>query len=86
MGRTRGSRSPGRSYRTRDTEYRIGYAESADGETWERKPSGLDVSADGWDAEMVEYALVLKEPERYVMLYTGSRSGRTGTGIGTCQT
>ena len=40
--------------------YRIGYAESRDGYTWERldQQTGIDVSASGWDSEMIEYSYV----------------------------
>ncbi|OGV86749.1 MAG: hypothetical protein A2340_13415 [Lentisphaerae bacterium RIFOXYB12_FULL_60_10] len=66
--------------------YRIGYAESGDGRTWIRKPSGIGPSSTGWDSEMLEYAYVLKEPDRYVMFYNGNGFGTSGTGvaIGTC--
>lgn len=69
------------SYRTLDTPYRIGYAESADGMSWTRKPSGIDPSPEGWDSEMVEYAFVLKEQDRYLMFYNGNGFGGLGTGL-----
>jgi hypothetical protein len=60
--------------------YRIGYAESQDGLAWERKPSGIGPSHEGWDAEMVEYAYVLKEDNTYLMFYNGNGCGASGTG------
>ena len=47
---------------TNKPEYDIGYAESKDGICWERKDQevGIDVSQDGWDSQMVEYAFVIK--------------------------
>jgi len=61
--------------------YRIGYAESADGLKWERKPSGIEPSEEGWDSEMVEYAYVIKRDTDYVMFYNGNGYGATGTGV-----
>ncbi|MHB9107654.1 MAG: glycoside hydrolase family protein [Armatimonadota bacterium] len=61
--------------------YRIGYAESRDGLAWERKPPGIDPAPEGWDAEMVEYAYVLKEDGRYLMFYNGNGYGASGTGL-----
>lgn len=68
------------SYRV-DT-YRIGYAESKDGITWERKDeeAGIDVSKSGWDSEMIEYAFVFQHKGRKYMLYNGNDYGRDGFG------
>jgi hypothetical protein len=69
------------SCRTLRTTYRIGYAESGDGRNWERKPSGIEPSASGWDSEMVEYAYVVKRKQDYVMFYNGNGFGGSGTGV-----
>jgi len=61
--------------------YRIGYAESEDGLTWQRKPAAIEPSSQGWDSEMIEYAYVLKEEEKYVMFYNGNGYGASGTGV-----
>jgi hypothetical protein len=61
--------------------YRIGYAESMDGYTWERLPAGIDVSASGWDSEMIEYSYVFRHKERLYMLYNGNDYGRGGIGL-----
>ena len=63
--------------------YRIGYAESVDGSRWIRDDAigGLDVSADGFDDEMVEYAAVIPHRGGYAMLYNGNEYGREGIGI-----
>ncbi len=63
--------------------YRIGYAESKDGENWTRKDSevGLTPSASGWDADSVEYAYVFDALNQRFMLYNGKEYGRTGIGI-----
>jgi predicted GH43/DUF377 family glycosyl hydrolase len=62
--------------------YRLGYAESHDGLTWERKDEqvGLHPSAEGWDSEMVCCPCVVDiEGGRY-MFYNGNRHGRGGFG------
>ena len=70
-------------YSYRGAAYRIGYAESADGRTWERMDArvGIDVSPDGWDSEMIEYPHVFKHAGRLYMLYNGNGYGRTGVGL-----
>jgi predicted GH43/DUF377 family glycosyl hydrolase len=63
--------------------YRIGYAESSDGVTWERDDSaaGLSVSQSGWDSDMVEYAAVVQRGGRHYMLYNGNQYGYDGIGL-----
>jgi len=62
--------------------YRIGYAESKDGHSWERKDhiAGLDVSESGWDSEMVEYPYVFNHKGKKYLLYNGNGYGRNGFG------
>lgn len=69
-------------YAHRGDAYRIGYAESADGLSWERRDdlAGIDVSEHGWDSEMVEYACVFDHGGRRHMLYNGNGFGATGIG------
>lgn len=70
-------------YSRRGATYRIGYAESDDGLSWRRLDgeAGIDVSASGWDSEMIGYAYVFDaEGERY-MLYNGNGYGATGIGL-----
>lgn len=64
-------------------EYRLGYAESLDGITWERRDelAGLDVSPSGFDSEMVEYAAVVKHDGRRFMFYNGNNYGFDGIGL-----
>jgi len=73
------------SYRGRDDidTYRIGYAESADGDTWTRKDdeAGIDVSGSGWDSEMICYPFVFDHRGRRYMLYNGNGYGATGFGL-----
>jgi predicted GH43/DUF377 family glycosyl hydrolase len=70
------------SVRTRSKGYRIGYAESVDGQAWVRKDSevGIDVSESGWDSEMIAYACVVRYKERVYMFYNGNNLGATGFG------
>jgi hypothetical protein len=68
-------------FSSRGDAYRIGYAESNDGETWARKDeeAGFESSGD-WDSEMQAYPAVLDHGERRYVLYNGNDYGRTGIG------
>lgn len=70
-------------YSCRGDSYRIGYAESFDGIKWTRKDneSGIDVSASGWDSEMVAYPYVFEHRGVHYMFYNGNDYGRTGIGL-----
>ncbi len=63
--------------------YRIGYAFSVDGETWDLRlqDAGIDISADGWDSEMIEYPFVFQHKGEDYLLYNGNGYGRTGFGL-----
>jgi hypothetical protein len=69
-------------FAARGGDYRLAYAESADGFDWTRLDSdaGLDPSETGWDAQMVEYPAVLDHGGRRYLLYNGNEYGRTGIG------
>ncbi|HIP14834.1 MAG TPA: hypothetical protein EYG74_05040 [Sulfurimonas autotrophica] len=71
------------SYRSGDgTKYRIGYAHSYDGFRWDRKEdSGIDVSTEGWDSEMICYPFVFVHKGEKYMLYNGNDYGKTGFGL-----
>lgn len=72
------------SYRSGAGEkYRIGYAHSIDGEKWELdlKATGITVSPDGWDSEMIEYPYVFDHAGQRYMLYNGNGYGKTGFGL-----
>lgn len=62
--------------------YRIGYAESLDGIKWERMDhlSGIDVSENGWDSEMISYPNIIKYNTSLLMFYNGNGFGKTGFG------
>jgi len=70
-------------YSYRGPSYRIGYAESADGLHWTRQDglAGIDVSSSGWDAEMIEYPVVIQDGACELMFYNGNDYGRTGIGV-----
>jgi len=71
------------SVRRRSIGYRLGYAESSDGRTWERRDweVGIDVSESGWDSQEIAYgAVVLREDGGAWLFYNGNEPGRTGFG------
>jgi len=70
------------SIRSLSGGYRLGYAESADGIRFVRKDgeAGLDVSADGWDSEMVCFAARYEHGDRVYLFYCGNRYGQGGLG------
>jgi predicted GH43/DUF377 family glycosyl hydrolase len=70
-------------YACRGISYRIGYAESRDGISWMRKDEdvGIDVSASGWDSEMICYPAVFDHGGQRYMLYNGNGYGKTGFGL-----
>lgn len=74
-------------YRTPNgRHYMIGYAESRDGINWIRKDAGITTSTEGWDSEMIEYASVTKDGDKYYMLYNGNSFGKDGFGLATMDT
>ena len=70
-------------YSYRGKAYRIGYAESKDGIKWTRedKRAGIDVSENGWDSEMIEYACVIDHNGKKYMVYNGNEYGKNGIGM-----
>lgn len=70
-------------YAYRGSAYRVGYAESADGLDWIRMDdrAGIDVSATGFDSDMIEYAAVLDTNFGEVMFYNGNEFGFDGVGM-----
>jgi len=62
--------------------YRIRYAESDDGINWIRHENvGIDVSASGWDSEMVCYPYVFQHLGKTYMVYNGNGYGKDGMGL-----
>jgi hypothetical protein len=70
-------------FRSRERGYRIGYAWSLNMTDWVRDDSaaGIDVSANGWDAEMISYPHVFELDGSVYMAYLGNQVGRHGFGL-----
>ena len=70
-------------YSFRGDSYDIGYAESEDGHTWERKDELFKVPRSNlnWDSEMIEYPNVFKHKNQKYLLYNGNDYGKTGIGL-----
>jgi hypothetical protein len=70
-------------YRGKDAAYRIGYAESPDGESWTRQDdrAGLTTEKEGWDSEMVAYPHVFDHDGQRYMVYSGNGYGKGGMGL-----
>jgi hypothetical protein len=66
-----------------DRGYRLGCAWSDDLSHWVRDDagSGIDVSADGWDSEMMCYPNLFECDGRAHLLYNGNAFGRDGFGL-----
>jgi len=71
------------SIRSKDpVSYRLGYAESLDGLSWERKDNevGITVSETGWDSEMICFASIVDAGGKRYMFYNGNNHGEDGFG------
>jgi len=70
------------SIRKKNVGYRLGYAESSNGITWERKDHslGMDVSAKGWDSKEICYSSVINYKNKVYMFYNGNNFGESGFG------
>lgn len=73
----------GSDYRNANRGYRIGYAYSDDLINWIRddERAGIDVSSEGWDAEMISYPHVMELEGKHYMFYLGNQVGRFGFGL-----
>jgi hypothetical protein len=62
--------------------YRCGYAESPDGQHWQRQ-SGMELppGQSGWDSEAIDKMEVIRYGRRLHMLYNGNSFGRDGIGL-----
>lgn len=71
-----------KDYRGGTGSYRMGYATSKDGISWQRDDAkaGIDVSAEGWDSEMIAYPNVIDTPHGRYMFYNGNGFGTSGFG------
>ena len=43
--------------------------------------TGIDVSEEGWDSQMICYSFVFSHKENYYMLYNGNQNGKEGFGL-----
>lgn len=70
------------SIRSEKNGYRIGYAVSKTGTDWQRQDNraGIDVSATGWDSEMVAFPALCEVDADTYMFYNGNGIGLTGFG------
>ena len=67
---------------SRGDSYRIRTAESRAGIDWRRHEElDIDVSATGWDSEMIEYPFVFEHCGARYLLYCGNDYGREGFGL-----
>ena len=67
----------------RENGYRIGYAYSEDLVSWTRDDdnTGIDVSENGWDSDMLCYPHVFRCEGKIYLLYNGNEFGRLGFGL-----
>lgn len=70
-------------FRSKDYGYRIGYASSDDLIDWTRDDAkaGIEVSEEGWDAQMISYPHVFELDGQCYMAYLGDQVGRYGFGL-----
>ena len=70
-------------FRNRANGYRIGYASSPNLVDWTRDDAkaGIDVSDEGWDAEMISYPHVFELDGKTYLAYLGDQVGRFGFGL-----
>lgn len=71
------------SFRGNDWGYRIGFATSQDGCTWQRQDEEAGISCDenSWEESMICYPFVFDTEAGRFMLYNGGRFGSAGFGI-----
>lgn len=70
-------------YSYRGERYKIGYATSNDGVSWERHDDNIifESSTNDWDSDMMEYPYVFDHGNDRYMLYNGNGYGRSGFGL-----
>ena len=71
------------AFRSDGDAYRIGFATSPDLVNWTRRDaeSGIGVSGQGWDSQMVAYPCVIEDRGRFLMFYNGNGFGAAGFGL-----
>lgn len=70
------------SIRYKSKGYRLGYAESENGIKFTRMDEkiGIDVSAEGWDSDMICYAKTFNYKNKTYLFYCGNHYGMSGFG------
>lgn len=70
-------------FRGKENGYRIGYAYSKNMIDWCRddNKTGIDISSEGWDSEMISYPHVFELDGEVYMAYLGNEVGKYGFGI-----
>lgn len=65
-----------------NNSYRIGFATSDDGKNWLRNDdeSGIGLSEDGWDSQMISYPNVVESGNKMYLFYNGNHFGKQGFG------
>lgn len=68
--------------------YKLGYAESDDGITWDRDDNkvSLEKSNQEWDSDMICYTSVLEVGHKKYLFYNGNGFGKTGFGFAEVET
>jgi len=63
--------------------YRLGYAESTDGQTWQRMDArlGIDVSPGQFDSDAIMYAAPIMIGDKLYLFYNGNEFGRDGFAV-----
>jgi len=74
-------------YAQGDKGYRLGYAQSPNGTDWNRLDDdvGIELSDDGWDAEMMAYPYLVEHDGDIYMFYNGNEYGKSGFGVATLE-
>jgi len=69
-------------YSSEDKHYQLGYAMSKDGLNWVRDDEnvGIELSAEGWDSEMMAYPCVVEISDKTYLFYNGNNYGEDGFG------
>ena len=66
-----------------DGSYRLGYAASSDGISWQRENTGavMEETVEDWDRDTVAYPHVVATGDKFVLIYSGRGYGFEGLGF-----
>jgi predicted GH43/DUF377 family glycosyl hydrolase len=65
---------------TKEVPYRLTYATSADGTSWNRKDIGIEYGAEDFDSEMSAYPSIIMLEGKTFLFYNGNNYGNAGFG------